>query len=221
MKKALFILIPSLVLLTVAVSVTGRSFRVTQVPNGSKFSCATCHVSVQGGDDRNQFGLEVQGGFLNGNGDVVWGPALAALDSDNDGFSNGVELQDPNGAWTSGQPNPGVFADVTNPGDPNSKPNPTSVHDGNTNLQDYRLENNYPNPFNPSTKIRFSLPEASDVKVLVFNASGEQVFELVNGFHNAGAYEVEFTAVNLTSGIYFYTLEAGSVKLIKKMTLLK
>lgn len=59
------------------------------------------------------------------------------------------------------------------------------------------------------------------MKVLVFNASGEQVFELVNGFHNAGAYEVEFTAVNLTSGIYFYTLEAGSVKLIKKMTLLK
>ena len=95
--------------------VDARSFRVAQVPNANKFGCNTCHTSG-GGTPRNPFGLEVQTNFLV-NGNVNWGPALAALDSDNDGFTNGQELGDPNG---TGTPNPSATA--THPGDPDSKP---------------------------------------------------------------------------------------------------
>jgi hypothetical protein len=85
----------------------------------------------------------------------------------------------------------------------------------------YALNQNYPNPFNPATKIRFSLPEAAKTKLTVYNALGQQVAELVNGFRNAGNYEVTWNASNLASGIYIYRLEAGRNVISKKMTLLK
>lgn len=94
-----------------------RSCRTTLVPNGSKFSCQTCHTSNLGGQ-RNVFGLDVQKA-INGSGScaaVVWGPTLAVLDSDGDGVSNGAELLDPEGTWKSGQPAPGPAQGVTNPG---------------------------------------------------------------------------------------------------------
>lgn len=197
-----------------------RSWRVTQVPNGSKFQCQNCHMSAAGGDARNPFGLEVQANFLV-NDDVTWNASLATLDSDGDGFSNGTELQDPTGSWRIGQPNPGVFSEVTNPGDPTSKPNPSAIKDLNGNPQEFSLSNNYPNPFNPSTKIRYSVPLASDVNLTVYTVQGEKVFSLVNQHQEAGSYEVEFTAVSVSSGVYFYKLEAAGKVEVKKMNLLK
>jgi hypothetical protein len=85
----------------------------------------------------------------------------------------------------------------------------------------YTLTQNYPNPFNPATKIRFSLPESAKTKLTVYNALGQQVAELVNGFKNAGNYEVTWNASNLSSGIYFYRIESGKFLSVKKMTLLK
>lgn len=90
-------------------------FRVSQLPNGGLNSCAMCHVNPGGGGVRNAFGQTVERSFLNG-GNVVWGPMLASLDADGDGVTNGIELQDPYGQWSSGQPNPGSSALVTNPG---------------------------------------------------------------------------------------------------------
>lgn len=197
-----------------------RSFRVTQVPNGSKFSCATCHMSAAGGDARNSFGLEVQANFLV-NDDVTWNSSLASLDSDADGFSNGTELQDPTGAWRIGQPNPGDFSVVTNPGDPNSKPAPNAIKDLNGNPQEFSLSHNYPNPFNPSTKIRYSVPTAGSVNLTVYTVQGEKVFALVDQYQEAGSYEVDFTAVSAASGVYFYKLEAAGKVEVKKMNLLK
>ncbi len=72
------------------------------------------------------------------------------------------------------------------------------------------LHQNYPNPFNPSTQINFTLAEAGDVNVSVYNALGEKVAELVNRKMNAGTHNVEFTASNLASGLYFYRLVADS-----------
>ncbi|MBK7866589.1 MAG: T9SS type A sorting domain-containing protein [Ignavibacteriales bacterium] len=197
-----------------------RSFRVTQVPNGSKFSCANCHISPGGGDARNSFGLEVQANFLV-NDDVTWNSSLASLDSDADGFSNGTELQDPTGAWRIGQPNPGVQAEVTNPGDPTSKPSPSAIKDLNGNPQEFSLSHNYPNPFNPSTKIRYSVPTAGSVNLAVYTVQGEKVFALVDQYQEAGSYEVDFTAVSAASGVYFYKLEAAGKVEVKKMNLLK
>ena len=87
--------------------------------------------------------------------------------------------------------------------------------------QSFNLSQNYPNPFNPSTKINFELTKASQVKLTVHNILGQKVAELVNGFRNAGSYEITFNAVNLPSGVYIYTIEAADVNLSKKMTLLK
>jgi len=87
--------------------------------------------------------------------------------------------------------------------------------------QTFSLEQNYPNPFNPSTKINFSVPVEGLVSIDVFNSIGQKVTTLVNEQMNAGNYSVDFNAVNLPSGIYFYKLQAGSFAETRKMLLLK
>jgi hypothetical protein len=94
-----------------------RPHRVAQVPNGSVNSCLTCHKFAAGGV-RNVFGHTIESNFLTPSGDVIWNSSLAAIDSDGDQRSNGTELLDPNGAWTTGTASPGNPALVTNPGLP-------------------------------------------------------------------------------------------------------
>ena len=99
-----------------------RSKRVRQVPNGSAASCNTCHTAG-GGSPLNPFGIEIVTNFLTATGpagDVIWGPELAALDSDGDGASNGAELGDPDGTWVAGDDNP--EGETFHPGDPESTP---------------------------------------------------------------------------------------------------
>ncbi len=85
----------------------------------------------------------------------------------------------------------------------------------------FELSQNYPNPFNPSTTIHYAIPEAGNVKLIVYNLLGQEVKSLVNGFKEAGAYSVNFDASGLNSGLYLYKLETGSYTQVKKMTLLK
>gem|GEM_PF-5673038 len=86
---------------------------------------------------------------------------------------------------------------------------------------EYRLDQNYPNPFNPATQITFELPQQSDVTLQVFDLTGRQVATLVNETVNAGSHTVNFDAANLSSGVYIYRLQAGSVVLSRKLTLIK
>ena len=98
----------------------------------------------------------------------------------------------------------------------------TSVkEDDNIKPANFYLEQNFPNPFNPNTTIRFSLPGSGNVKLEIFNILGEKVQTLLKEFYNAGIHEIEFDAGNLPSGIYFYQLQAGSFVETKKMVLLK
>lgn len=86
----------------------------------------------------------------------------------------------------------------------------------------FKLEQNYPNPFNPTTTINFSIPVSSKVTLKVYDALGKEVSTLVNEFKNAGNYSADFTATsNLTSGIYFYTINAGNFVDTKKLMLVK
>ncbi len=85
----------------------------------------------------------------------------------------------------------------------------------------FSLEQNYPNPFNPSTTIRFSIPVETDVHLNVYNALGQVVAEMVNERLKEGYHEVNFDATNLTSGIYFYRLEADKFVDVKKMIIIK
>lgn len=99
--------------------VLARPFRVQQIPNGWVNGCANCHEHDGAGGPRNPFGTTVETSFLSTpgpTGQVMWGPALAAIDSDGDGRSNGRELLDPTGAWAIGQPHPGHASLVRLPG---------------------------------------------------------------------------------------------------------
>ncbi len=83
------------------------------------------------------------------------------------------------------------------------------------------LNQNYPNPFNPSTTIRYELPKAANVRLEIFNMLGQQVATLVDGERAAGVYTAEFNALNLSSGTYFYKLQAGGFTDVKRLMLLK
>src|SRR5690606_22599016 len=85
----------------------------------------------------------------------------------------------------------------------------------------YELSQNYPNPFNPSTSIKFSLPQSEVATLKVYDILGKEVASLVNEKLNSGTYEYQFNASGLTSGVYFYKLEAGSFSEVKKMLLIK
>jgi hypothetical protein len=88
---------------------------------------------------------------------------------------------------------------------------------------DYNLSQNYPNPFNPSTIINFSIPKAGIVTMNVYDVLGKKVATLINEKKDAGSYSVELNAsgFGMSSGVYFYTLEAGSFKSTKKMIMIK
>ncbi len=73
---------------------------------------------------------------------------------------------------------------------------------------EYSLEQNYPNPFNPATIIEYSIPAGSNVKLRVYNSLGEEILTLVNAYQEAGIHKVNFDAAALSSGIYYYRLEA-------------
>ena len=116
------VLVLSTLFLVSAPAAQARSCRVTLLPNGIVSNCTTCHTSPNGGA-RNVFGRAVQTIISNSSNcnKTFWGPDLAKMDSDGDGVTNGEELQDPEGTWTPGMPNPGSRALVTNPGVVNPK----------------------------------------------------------------------------------------------------
>jgi hypothetical protein len=85
----------------------------------------------------------------------------------------------------------------------------------------FSLTQNFPNPFNPSTTIRYALPHRSHVTLTVFNTLGQQVAQLVNGDIDAGNHEIQFNATNLASGVYFYRIQAGSYVETRKLCLIR
>ncbi|MFZ4590362.1 MAG: right-handed parallel beta-helix repeat-containing protein [Ignavibacteria bacterium] len=85
----------------------------------------------------------------------------------------------------------------------------------------FSLNQNYPNPFNPSTTIKYGLPNDTKVSLVVFDMLGRKVMTLVNDNQKAGYHEVQFNALNLSSGTYFYRIMAGDFTSIKRMILIK
>ena len=85
----------------------------------------------------------------------------------------------------------------------------------------FSLFQNYPNPFNPSTNIKFDIPNDAKVKITVYDMLGREIYVLVNKELKSGSYSIRFDASALPSGVYFYTLSAGSYSETKKMLLIK
>ncbi|MFO7848270.1 MAG: T9SS type A sorting domain-containing protein, partial [Balneolaceae bacterium] len=83
------------------------------------------------------------------------------------------------------------------------------------------LHQNYPNPFNPATTIEFELPRQQEVRLAVYDMLGREVSLLADGIHSSGHHIYSWDASNFSSGIYIYTLETGSHRITRKMTLMK
>lgn len=96
-----------------------------------------------------------------------------------------------------------------------------SVEDEEAVSRSFNLYPNYPNPFNPSTKISFTLPKASHVSLLIYDIHGKEVDRLLEGEQSAGSHSIEWNASQVASGVYFYRLTAGEFVQTRKMVLLK
>ncbi len=97
----------------------------------------------------------------------------------------------------------------------------TEVDDNDVTPTNYSLEQNFPNPFNPVTQIKFSLPSSQKVIIKIYDILGREIETLLNEERTAGNYQIEFNAKSLSSGVYFYRLESGSYSKTLKMIYLK
>lgn len=185
----------------------------TKIPNGNKFSCNTCHTNG-GGTPRNAFGLDVKKN-LSGN-NINWA-ALSKLDSDGDGFTNGVELQDPDGTWTPGSPQPGDISKVTNPGDKNSVPTTVENEYNRINKIISNL-NIYPNPINNKFQISFDLKFDDIVSINIYNYEGKLIQTIYNGYLKEGFNLLNLNLNNnLFSGVYLIGIKTKNVLLFDKI----
>jgi len=86
---------------------------------------------------------------------------------------------------------------------------------------EYQLSQNFPNPFNPSTTIHYSVIEGTDIKLTVYDVSGKEVAVLVNGYKPAGNYSINFSDQELSSGVYYYRISMNEFTQTRKMILMK
>ena len=94
-------------------------------------------------------------------------------------------------------------------------------YQGSLAVTDYAIEQNFPNPFNPSTTIKYQLPQNGLVTLKIYDILGKEVATLVNSEQQSGRYEVNFNATNLASGVYLYRIKVNDYVAVKKMLLLK
>ena len=85
----------------------------------------------------------------------------------------------------------------------------------------FTLEQNLPNPFNPETRINFSVPHLSPITISIYNLKGELIEELINDIYEPGNYKVNFNATGYASGIYFYRLKTGFGNYTRKLMIIK
>ena len=202
-------------------AVTGHTFQPT-----TKACAEVCHTDyysvVDTSDHEHQFdfrGVQTEiKGLWNELGELLINssPSDSATDRFKKALYNYKSVES-EGSW--GIHNTGLVRKLLQ--DAIGRMNLTKVENTNELPSEYVLNQNYPNPFNPSTIISFSIPEASQVKLVIYSALGEKIALLVDENLSQGNYQVEWNAQNLTSGIYFYKLETPEFVKIKKMLLLR
>lgn len=180
-----------------------------EIPTGTTISAKGYYVFVTDGPEVNDFGLS-------NNGEKVWMEDKSGAIIDTITFAAMVATQSyrripDGGIWVLGT---GLTKGSTNG-------TGTSVKANDQIAADYKLQQNYPNPFNPTTKIEYSIPQSGFVTLKIYDVLGKEIYSLVNGFMNAGNYVADFNASSLTSGVYFYKLQAGNFLKVNKMMLVK
>ncbi|MDH3269268.1 MAG: T9SS type A sorting domain-containing protein [Ignavibacteria bacterium] len=218
MKYTILLLVIGIFLIIIPINISQPDF------NGSNPGCdgSGCHTLEDGLVSVEATGLDVA--ITVNTTSTVAGELVDAS-----GTVVAVNNSTGNNPFTLTAPGPGVY--TVNAGFKNPNPrrwDSVVVNISLTNIGEYpsnptvfKLYDNYPNPFNPSTTIRYSIPEASFTTLIVYDALGNEVSSLVNETKSAGTFEVIFDAKNLSSGIYYYTLQSGSITETKKMILTK
>lgn len=217
MKYTILLLVVGIILLVIPINISKPSFNSTTPGCGG----GGCHTFQDGIVSLTVTDLQVQI-TLSGTSNDVAGELVDAGGTVV-AFNNGTSSN----PFTLTAPGPGnytVNAGYAGPLRWDSASVSITITDVGENLsnpKEYKLYDNYPNPFNPSTILRYSIPEASFTTINIYDALGKEVSSLVNETKTAGTYEVEFNATDLSSGIYYYTLQAGSFNQTKKMILIK
>ena len=217
MKYTILLLVIGIFLIVIPINISRPSFNSTN-PGCDGGGCHTFQdgkVSVSANDLQVQITVsgtnnDVAGELVDGTGTVV--------DVNNGTSSNPFSLTAPGpGVYTvnAGHAGPLLWDSAS------VSITITDVGEVTVNPTQFMLYDNYPNPFNPSTTIRYSIPEASFTTLIVYDALGNKVSSLVNETKSAGSFEVIFDATKLSSGIYYYTLQSGSITETKKMILTK
>lgn len=181
------------------------------IPNGTVNSCSNCHFNPGGGGSRTPFGNAFR------TNSFKWNAILAAMDSDNDGFTNGVELQDLNSEWSFGMPNAiGDPSKVTLPGDKSSFP--TSVIESNLNLS---ISNAFPNPILEGTTFTISNLSNTKIEVLTYDINGN-VISSETIMINSDNFDYNWLRNgkgNLPNGVYLVDFQVGEFTIRKKVIL--
>ena len=179
-------------------------------PGGSIIPANGFLVIVVDDTDSSGFGLSSSGDEVwleNGSGVVIDNITIPAMP---DTATSYGRLPDGSTIWQILNPRTRGFSNVV-----------TDVENEFNLISEYRLDQNYPNPFNPSTTISYTIPMTSNVSLKIFNVLGKEVATLVNETKNAGNYSINFNAVGLSSGVYFYQLTTDNFTSTKKFTLMK
>ena len=214
--KIIYTTLATLIIITSVIH--SKSAFVSQIPNGNKYSCTTCHPAGNYGQ-LNNFGQTSKSHLSAGK--INWGESMALLDSDGDGFTNGTELQDPDGNWKQGQPAPGELNLVTNPGDPNSFPNENYVEDF-SKVSGMRIYGIYPNPIIEKTNVDISLSVDGYLKFELFNYAGLLICVLQEGFYKSGSYTINLYPLSfLNSGEYFLKVSFNVHSSLEKIFITK
>lgn len=145
----------------------------------------------------------------NGNTIIGWGASTTTLTEVGPDKTVRFTLAVPNGQWSYRAFRYNTVDIITN------------TNPSNNIVKEYRLSQNFPNPFNPITKINFAIPKSGMVSVKVYDMLGKEVATLVNEVMNNGSYSVNFNASSLSSGIYFYKISVNDFNDVKKMMFIK
>jgi photosystem II stability/assembly factor-like uncharacterized protein len=162
-------------------------------------------------NDNLYFSTSMEGVYRSTNNGLTWTQVNLGLAEDS--YLYAVSI-DPDGYLYTGAYQYGIYKSI--------KATTVSVKNLTTIKPDkFLLEQNFPNPFNSTTTIRYSLPADNHVEIKIYDMLGKEVTTLVNDRQIAGKYEIKFEADNLTSGVYFYSIRAGNLYDSKKLMLLK
>ena len=175
-------------------------------------------------DYRNALDWDIYAQRVNSSGEFLWlVDGVIVCSANNDQLYPVIVSDNDNGAiitWDDFRniTNENIYAQRVNKN--GALGNPSSVETEQL-PERYSLNQNYPNPFNPSTTIKYSMPTSEFVTLKVYDVLGNEVSTLVHEEKLAGSYEIEFTASELSSGIYFYKIQSNSFTETKKMILMK